>query len=128
MNANQIENRVRQLYPLLPDDVDDIKACIRALIKKARVDFDEIPTDDNTPMNDRILKSIKAGLDQNNPQMVRAAMDYESEQAGKAYLSQLDVQIVPYRIKDDSLAKIVLEAGDDVIEEVEEALKKRRST
>lgn len=53
------------------------------------------------------------------------ALDYEAEQAGREYLSKLEVQIVPYRIKDDSLTKIVLEAGDNVIEEVEEALRKR---
>jgi hypothetical protein len=43
-------------------------------------------------------------------------------------MSKLDVQIVPYRVKDDSLTRIVLEAGDEIVMEIEEALKKRRAS
>lgn len=125
LNQNQIAWRVNKMYQELPTDDEDAKACVRALVKKARLDFDEIPSDENMSMGEKILKAINEGLDAANPQMVRAAMDYEAEQAGREYLSQLDVQIVPYKIKDDSLAKIVLEASDDVVAEVEEALKKR---
>jgi hypothetical protein len=35
---------------------------------------------------------------------------------------------VPYRVKDDSLAKIAIETGEEVVADVEEALKKRRGT
>jgi len=66
-------------------------------------------------------KAIKAGLDRADLQMVRAALEYEAEQAERNYLSELMVEIVPYRIKDDSLAKIVMEAGDDVVTQIEEA-------
>lgn len=96
----------------------------------ARLGLDqEEPLPDGTPedMHERILKAIKAGLESKDAQMVRAAMDWQTDHAGREYLRELTVNITPYQIADKSLRNIVLEAGVDVIKEIEAALVERAS-
>ena len=59
---------------------------------------------------------------------MRVTLDYLTEQAGRDYLSELTVNIVPYKIADASLTIFVSEADDATVAEVEAALKKRQQT
>lgn len=77
-------------------------------------------------IDEDIEASVKAGLKAANPRMVEVAMQLRQQRETGQVLKDLQIEIVPYRIKDTSLRKIILEAPDYIIDEVEEALKERR--
>lgn len=130
MTENLRQQRFRQLWQALVGlDTDDQTELLQMAADEINVRLSRLkpkPADDEKKsFGADIRKAIANGLSKGDPQMVRAALEYEAEQAGREYLSKLEVSIVPYRIKDDSLAKIVLEAGDEVVAEIEEALLQR---
>jgi hypothetical protein len=77
-------------------------------------------------LEEEIEKSVRAGLNASNPRMVEVAVELRQQKRSSDILKNLSIEITPYKIKDVSLKKIVLDAPDYIIEEIEEALKERR--
>ena len=134
LNDNQIKFRVNKIIGVLFDlSVEDRRTVYTEaakmsglvgfqFVEEGDADPDEIPKS----FTEKIRKSINGGLDRNDPNMTRVALDYESEQSGRDYLTNLTINITPYVIKDSSLAKIALEADDETVKEIEAALVQRK--
>ena len=139
INFNQVQFRAEQIVKGMRGLTDDERSRILlAVLEQAKFTLPGMAAapevvddlaDDGVPKSfaKKIRKAIDMGLDQINPQVIRVALDYEAEQAGRDYLSNLVVNIVPYRIKDESFAKIIAEGGDDIVSQIEDALKKRKA-
>lgn len=127
LNDNQIQHRAGQVGNVVgglhPDDMLRVFEIVAGRNGQA-TPADQRPDSDSIP--DKLLKAIIAGLDSGNAQMARVAMDWQTEQAGKEHLKELTVNITPYTIQDASLAKIVGEASEGIVGEIEQAIAKRR--
>lgn len=129
---NSILNRARQVANSLQRivnglDKEDQKLIIRQALESMGFEDEQalVPEAPSQDIGDKILAAIHTGLDQGNAQVIRAAMDYEAERAGRDYLKDLAVNIVPYRVKDASLEKIIREADLDVVKTLQVAITQR---
>ncbi len=71
-------------------------------------------------------RALLNGLRDNNAAMVRAYQDYRAQRDASRVMSNIQINIVPYRIADASLARIILQAEDEIVEQVEKALSRRK--
>lgn len=125
-------NRIRQTAKAVRNMTDglhrdDIREILRQVGNSVMPEGEPEPemTADPEDMQKRILKAIQGGLDSDDAQMVRAAMEWQQDHAGREYLRELVVNITPYTIADKSLYAIVLDAGDDIIAQIETGLVER---
>lgn len=86
-----------------------------------------VPEEDKTELQELIRAAIVRGLGKDNAQMVGQALEYVQELEGKEFLSDLQIEIVPYTIKDTSLEEIILRAPEEIVVKCEAALAKRRA-
>lgn len=128
LSENKIKHRAKTMLTYL-DGTDKEN---RDILERAGLRFstetetEQVKTDSNNITIDDVKNAIKTGLAENNPQIVRVAMDYLAEQEGRDYMSSLDVEVVPYRIADTSITRIIQECDEDLLEQIEEALAERR--
>jgi hypothetical protein len=73
-----------------------------------------------------IETAIRKGLQQGNPNMVRVVEELREKDEALEILKNIEVEITPFEIPDDSLYNIVLRAPEYVIEEIQAALLERR--
>src|SRR5438132_730598 len=99
LNPNQIRNSVKNAMKALREQTDglhedDIRqvldACRKILLPNEAEPETEITAEG---MQQMIQKAMRDGLDRSDPQMVRAAMQWLEEQAGREYLNELTVNI-----------------------------------
>ena len=139
MKQAQLEFRAKKIQGILQpeseeDIIDILNEALRisyknnVIVKLKKRDADEGDEEDQEEesLDQRMKQALDRAIQNSDAQMLRACLDYRDEQMGKEYLSQLNVNVVPYKIRDDSLLKIVIEADDRIVDEMEEALKKRR--
>lgn len=86
---------------------------------------EEIPQEESE-LQGLIRDAIVRGLEKDNAQMVGKALEYVQDLEAKEFLSHLEIEIVPYTIKDTSLEEIILRAPENIVKKCEAALLKRR--
>jgi hypothetical protein len=75
---------------------------------------------------DDVTDAILKGLRQGNPNMVRVVEEIREKDTALEVLKNLQIEITPFTIPDDSIYNIVLRAPEYIIEEVQAALLERR--
>jgi hypothetical protein len=97
-----------------------------ARLRAALEGGEPLPDPPESELVSLIEDAIIRGLEKDNAQMVGKALEYVQDLQAKEFLSHLEIEIVPYTIKDTSLEEIILRAPEAIVKKCEAALLKRR--
>lgn len=76
-------------------------------------------------VTEKLKQAIDRSLERADPNAIRVVSELIRTEEARKHFSNIQIEIVPYRIRDTSLTEIIMKAPDYVIEEVREALVKR---